>query len=99
MEIILKPDLSHCVETEAKKEYERVLGLLLGGKQESEPELEDELELLRSFLEQEDFSRLRGICEELFITGKQVEVKLKSVYKSNEYKFEINEVPFSSLKK
>jgi hypothetical protein len=44
MEIRLEPDLSHCIETVAKREYERVLSLLLKGCNEDKP-LEDELEL------------------------------------------------------
>ena len=50
MEIKLEPSLTHCIETTAKREYERVLGQLLKGKEE-DSQLAEELELLRIFLE------------------------------------------------
>jgi len=44
MEIKLEPSLSSCIETVAKREYERVLSLLLRGKHEDR-QLGEELEL------------------------------------------------------
>jgi hypothetical protein len=75
MEIKLKPDLSHCIQTVAKRRYERVLSLILGGKQEES--LTDELELLRLFLESADFRQLRSRCEESLLAGKRVEITLR----------------------
>jgi hypothetical protein len=76
-EIVLEPDLTHCIETVAKREYERVLGLLLRDKKE-DPRLADELELLRLFLESADFGLLRSCCEECLIAGRPGRVILRS---------------------
>ena len=89
MEVKLEPSLSHCVETVAKKRYEKVLSLLLGGEQEDS--LLDELELLRLFLESSDLRQLRSRCEESLLAGKRVEVILKSVHGALPYEVEIKE--------
>ena len=89
MEVKLEPSLSHCVETVAKRRYERVLSLLLGGKQEDS--LLDELELLRLFLESADLSQLRSRCEESLLAGRQVEVMLRSTHGVPPYAIEIRE--------
>jgi hypothetical protein len=89
MEIKLEPDLSHCVETVAKREYERVLSILLRGDYEDK-QLEDALELLRLFLESADFGSLRSRCEELLLQGRQVKVKLRSTSGIPEYDIEVN---------
>ncbi|MEW6666160.1 MAG: hypothetical protein AB1512_13200 [Thermodesulfobacteriota bacterium] len=88
-EIELKPTLSHCIETVAKREYERVLSLLLSGKQEDS--LLDELELLRLFLESADFRSLRSRCEEALLAGKQTEMVLRSTDGIPPYEIEIRE--------
>jgi hypothetical protein len=88
-EIRLKPSLSHCVETVAKREYERVLSLLLGGKEEDR--LLDELELLRLFLESADLRQLRSRCEELLLAGRQIEFILRSSEGVPAYETEIKE--------
>jgi hypothetical protein len=88
-EIKLKPSLSHCVETVAKKEYEKVLGLLLGGKREDR--LLDELELLRLFLESADLRQLRSRCDELLLAGRQIEFILRSSDGVPPYETEIRE--------
>ena len=77
IEIKLEPSLSHCIETVAKREYERVLSMLLKGDRE-DGQLEEELELLRLFLESADFGQLRSLSEELLIDGRRVEFILKS---------------------
>lgn len=76
-EIVLEPDLDHCIETVAKRKYERVLRVLLGGKEEN-TSLADELELLRLFLESADFKTLRNRCDAHLIAGKRVRVRLRS---------------------
>lgn len=91
MEIKLEPSLSHCIETVAKREYERVLSLLLRGKHE-DAQLAEELELPRMFLESADFSELRSQCEELLLSGRQIEVRLRSTSVLPKYEIEINEV-------
>ncbi len=89
MEVKLEPNLSHCVETVAKREYEKVLSLLLGGKQEES--LLDKLELLTHFLESADFGQLRSHCEELQLAGRRIEVILKSTHGVPPYEIEIRE--------
>lgn len=87
MEIKLRPSLSSCVETVAKREYERVLGILLKGEQ-LDGQLEEELELLRIFLESADFGRLRGISEEAMLNGRTVEFVLRSTSSGRFYEIE-----------
>ena len=84
MEITLEPDLSHCIETVAKREYERVLIILLKTNDENHP-LQDELELLRLFLESADFGALRSQCDDLLLAGKRVKVHLRSTGGLPEY--------------
>ncbi len=76
-EIKLEPSLSSCIETVAKREYERVLGILLKGDREDR-QLEEELELLRLFLESADFGRLRSLSENLLLDGRRIEFILRS---------------------
>ena len=79
--------LSHCIETMAKREYERVLTILLKTDDENQP-LGDELELLRLFLESADFGTLRSQCDDLLLEGKRVKVHLRSTEGSPEYEIE-----------
>lgn len=90
MEIKLEPSITHCIETIAKREYERVLGLLLKGKEE-DVLLAEELELLRMFLESADFGQLRSRCEELLLAGKRVSVRLTSGSLQPKYRVELIE--------
>ena len=57
--IDLKPNLSSCIETLSKKEYERTLNLLLKERGIDEG-LGERLEVLRLFLESADFGHLRS---------------------------------------
>lgn len=91
IEVMLQPNLSHCIETVAKREYERVLGQLMKSGEE-DSQLEQRLELLRLFLESADFGTLRSRCDELLLKGKQIEVKLKAIAEPPEYEIEIEEV-------
>ncbi len=91
MEIKLEPSLSHCIETMAKKEYERVLGQLLK-LMEEDSRLAGELELLRIFLESADFGQLRSRCDDFLTAGKRVEVRLRSPDSAPGYEIEIAEI-------
>ncbi len=91
MEIKLEPSLSHCCETMAKREYERVLGQLLK-EMEEDGHLGEELELLRVFLESADFGQLRSRCDDLLTAGKRVEVRLRSSGSAPGYEIEIVEI-------
>ncbi|HOE15996.1 MAG TPA: hypothetical protein PLX02_00930 [Syntrophorhabdaceae bacterium] len=77
IEIKLEPSLSSCIETVAKREYERVLSILLKRDIEDR-QLEEELELLRLFLESADFGQLRSLSEDLLLDGSRVECILRS---------------------
>jgi hypothetical protein len=67
----LIPDLSHCIETVARKEYENLArSYLQSGKGGSE--LEEKIELLRSFLESADFRKLRQQSEEYLLKGQKI---------------------------
>ncbi len=67
----LKPNLSSCIETLSKKEYERTLNLLLKEGCTDE-ELGKRLEALRLFLESTDFGHLRSQYEGHLTEGKKV---------------------------
>jgi len=86
----LEPDVSHCIQTVAKKEYEKVLSLLLKNDQ-ADVEKEETLELLKLFLESADFGKLRMRCDEFLLKGKRVAVTLKSCSKANTYEIELHE--------
>ncbi len=69
--IELKPNLSCCIETLSKQEYERVLNLLLK-KRPLDEGLGERLEVLRLFLESTDFGHLRSQYERYLEEGKKV---------------------------
>jgi len=66
----LRPNLSHCIETVAREEYEHGLRRLLAG--EGDEHLAERTELLRLFLETADFRQLRSQCELHLLDGKEV---------------------------
>jgi len=72
--IELLPDLSHCVQTRAKQEYGAVMSQIMSG--DSSPGLEPRLELLKAFLEEADFGRLRRESEEHLTQGHKVKFVL-----------------------
>ncbi len=72
--IELFPDLSHCIETAARKEYEDMVRRLFAGADDAE--LEERLGLLRDFLETADFRELRGQSEEYLLRGKKIKFVL-----------------------
>ena len=88
MEIRLEPNLSHCIETVAKREYETVMKLLLSDEQGDE-QLEEKCEMLRLFLESADFGQLRGRCQPFLAEGKRVTFTLRLNNGVSEYDMEI----------
>jgi len=58
----LRADAGHCLETAARREYQRLTRAYLRGELE-ESEAEERIELLREFLEEADFPALRRACE------------------------------------
>lgn len=69
--IELKPNLSTCIETLSKREYERALNFLLKEKGMDEG-LGEKLEMLRLFLESADFGHLRNQYEGYLMEGRKV---------------------------
>ena len=70
------PDLSECVETKARKEYNRLSSLLLSDSNETG--LIEQLEVLRHFLDTSDFRALRSASEKFLIEGKIVKFLLSN---------------------
>jgi len=70
LQIELVPDLSHCIETIAKREYAEIVNKLLSA--EDDEELQQRAVLLQAFLETTDFRPLRRESESHLIEGKKV---------------------------
>ena len=85
LKVELIPDLTHCIETVAKREHAAVLKQLLGPGQGNK-ELEEKLEILRLFLGRADFKRLRAESEKRLMEGKKVKVV---VYVDSDVKYEV----------
>ena len=69
--IELIPDTSHCIETVAKREYNKALSELLTFEKQNE-HLQRRIEILKTFLETMDFSKLRQESETHIIEGRKV---------------------------
>ena len=87
-EIKLEPDLSSCVQTLAKREYDRLTRELLTSDEE-DAELEENLETLRLFLEATDFRELRSRYEPYLVQGKHVRFTLRQAADKAECQMEI----------
>jgi len=71
VKIELVPDLSHCIETVARKEYQGLAkNFLQTGK--GDDEFEEKVELLRNFLESADFKKLRSDSEQYLLKGQDI---------------------------
>lgn len=71
VQIELVADLSHCIETVAKREYRETVEKLLAAE-EGNRELQEKVELLRVFLRTADFRKLRVESEKHLIEGRKV---------------------------
>jgi hypothetical protein len=67
----LVPDLSHCIETVARREHENLARSYLQTVK-GDNELGEKIELLRSFLESADFRKLRQQSEEYLLKGQKI---------------------------
>ncbi len=65
----LVPDRDHCVETVARAEYRRCVSGCLGAPGEPDPGLAWHLEVLRRFLEEAPFPRLRAQTDRALRAG------------------------------
>ena len=84
-QIELVPDLYHCIETVARKEYEDLArSYLQAGKGDSE--LGEKIELLRRFLESADFRKLRKQSEGYLLKGQKVKFILYPEHGKTKYK-------------
>lgn len=88
MEIEFEPTLSHCIETLAREEYERVKRSLLDAG-EPDAGFGERLESLRLFLEFTDFPDLRGKYERYLVQGRRVRFTIQSKRNRADYKFEV----------
>ena len=86
--IEIEPELSACVETKIRKEYNYVLNQLL--KEGGEEELMEKFEALRLFLESVDFSKLRGEYERYLLEGKSVKFTIYAEEGKPRYKMEVH---------
>lgn len=75
LKVELIPDLTHCIETVAKREYREATAKLLAVPKENN-ELEQRVELLRTFLETMDFRKLRRESEKYLVEGRTVKFVL-----------------------
>ena len=85
LKVELIPDLTHCIETVAKREHTAVLKQLLTPGQGNK-ELAERLEILRLFLETADFRQLRTESEKRLMAGRNVKFV---VYLDNEVKYDM----------
>ena len=70
-QIELIPNLSHCIETVARKEYENLVrSYLQTGK--FDEDFEDKVETLRTFLQSADFRKLRQQSDEYLVRGQKI---------------------------
>ncbi len=72
--IELAPDLEHCVQTRARQEHAAAMSRILAGDESGD--LQQRLELLKAFLEEADFNRLRRESEEHLLQGRRVKFVL-----------------------
>jgi len=88
MEIEFEPNLSHCIQTLAKREYDQIMSHLLETSADK-PKLGERLEILKSFLESTDFNKLRSEYEPYIVQGKQVTFTLYTQADTTKYRMEI----------
>ncbi len=75
------------MQTQAKREYNRVFRQLLN--RDEDDELPQRLELLRLFLESTDFSKLRGEYEKHLQQGNGVKLRLRLINGKPEYEMTV----------
>ena len=85
--IELEPTLKSCIETQARKEYNRTAAEILGNG--NEKKLAKKLEALRIFLETADFRNLRRESEKHLNEGERVIFKLYIDQQAPAYEMEV----------
>lgn len=86
-QIELEPELSACIETKARREYQKTLSQILKGNEDEK--LKERLEALRLFLETADFKKLREEYEKYLVAGRQVKFMLRLENGRPRYEIEI----------
>jgi hypothetical protein len=88
----LAPTLRSCIETTAQREYWRRVNeyLKMGNEDEG---LEEEIELLRGFLESANFAELRSQSEKHLIDGRGVTFNLSTMNGKPNYEMVVEKMP------
>ena len=89
MQIEFVPDLTHCVETMARKEYQELARSYVQEGKDS-AEFQKKIEMLRSFLETADFRKLRKESEAYLLKGQPVKFILYRDGKETRYRLTID---------
>jgi len=90
-QVELWPELDACIETQAKREYNRVLGELLSKGEDQG--LAQRHDILKRFLESADFNKLRRESEKHLILGKRVKFVVRLKRGRPEYEMKVEEAP------
>ena len=91
LQIELVPDIDHCIETVARREYNGIVGQLLSSGKGKRRLIENtqKAELLRNFLETADFKRLRSESEKHLIEGRDVKFVVYLENGATKYKMQV----------
>ena len=81
-------NLSHCIETVARRKYEDTLKQLLAPGETSK-EIEERLEILRLFLQTTDFGKLRAESEKWLVKGKVVKFVIYAEDRAPKYTMQV----------
>jgi hypothetical protein len=92
LQIEFVPDLDHCIETLARKEYSEIVSQLLASVK-GDGKLSEKVELMRNFLETADFKRLRAEYERYLVEGKDVKFIIYAEGGASKYKIKISPEP------
>jgi hypothetical protein len=84
-QIKLVPDTTHCIETVARNEYEKLLrSVMREGR--VDPHLSARMELLRTFLQNADFRSLRRQSDEYILAGGRITFIIRQTENGFSYK-------------
>ncbi|MDD5288165.1 MAG: hypothetical protein PHY28_03535 [Dehalococcoidales bacterium] len=95
LQIEFVPDLDHCIETLARKEYSEIVSQLLssGKNKRKISENTKKAELLKNFLETADFKKLRAESEGHIINGRLVKFVVYTESRVTKYEMRISPEP------
>lgn len=87
--IELTPDLSSCIETIARHEYNDAVRTLLTAISPDET-IREKAEVLRRFLETADFRKLRAKSEKHLLNGKKVKFVVSLEHERLRYEMQVS---------